>query len=214
MDPTVLLIANILSLIGNVMATTSALFKSKRTILLFQSSNHVLEVICQFMTAAYSGMIQEVISLIRNTTFVFLKTTKKAPKLIVSLICLVAGIVLGVVINVRFSGNVLYGYLPIVAAATYSVFMILAFIATSEERRGELLLKIGLLINVMCWAAYGFFVRLYPVIVFNLITTVLSVLSIVRILSGKGKKDPLPAESAPPFEKEENGEEVDPTTEK
>ncbi|MBR5987093.1 MAG: YgjV family protein, partial [Clostridia bacterium] len=110
---TILLIANILSLVGNVIATSAAFLKSKRNILLFQSSNHVLEIIAQTMTEAYSGVTQEVISLVRNVSLVFIKSAKKAPKLIISVVCLVAGLVAGVLFNVYFSNNVLYGYLPV-----------------------------------------------------------------------------------------------------
>ena len=96
----VLLIANILSLIGNSLAAASAFLKSKRNILLMQSSNHLLEIVAFILTEAYSGVAQESVSLVRNFAFVFLKTTKKAPKLIISILCLVAGLVLGILFNI------------------------------------------------------------------------------------------------------------------
>ena len=185
---TVLWIANILSLIGNVIATSAAFLKSKRNILLFQSTNHVLEIIAQSMTEAYSGVVQEVISLIRNVTFVFVKTTKKAPKLIVSIVCLVAGLVAGVLFNVYFSNNVLYGYLPIAGAAIYAVFVIFAFLLTLDSLSSELLMKIGIIFNAICWSAYGVFVKLYPVMIFNGVAFVLAVVSIVRIILSRKKQ--------------------------
>lgn len=194
-EETLLLIANILSLIGNAIATSAAFLKSKRNILLFQSSNHVLEIVAQFLTKAYSGMVQEVISLIRNVTFVFVKTDKKAPKLIVSIVCLVAGLAMGVWFNIVFSGNVLYGYLPVAGAAIYAVFVIFAFMLVSDERNGELMMKIGLIFNAICWSTYGVFIRLWPVVIFNAVAFVLAVISIVRISIGKRKaREALPAE--------------------
>ncbi len=181
MEKTFLLIANILSLIGNVLATASAILKSKKTMLVFQSSNHVLEIIAQLLTQAYSGMVQEVISLVRNVIFLFVKTTKKLPKLIISALCLVAGVVSGVLFNIFLSGNVLYGYLPVAGAAVYAVFVILAFLLEIGERKAELLMKAGLLFNVTCWGVYGFFIKLYPVLIFNGISIVLLILSLVRI---------------------------------
>ena len=189
MDPTtVLWIANILSLIGNVIATSAAFLKSKRNILLFQSSNHVLEIIAQLLTEAYSGMVQEAISLVRNICFVFLKTTKKAPQLVISILCLVAGLVVGILFNIYFSDNVLYGYLPIAGAAIYAVFVILAFLLELDNLTSELLMKIGIIFNAICWSTYGLFIKLYPVMIFNGVAFVLAVISIVRIAISKKKQ--------------------------
>ena len=193
---TVLLIANILSLIGNVIATSAAWLKSKRNILLFQSSNHVLEIIAQMMTQAYSGVTQEAISLVRNLSMVFIRSTKKAPKLIINVICLVAGLVLGILFNVYFSNNVLYGYLPVAGAAIYGVFVILAFLLDLEELNSELLMKIGIIFNAVCWSIYGVFIKLYPVVIFNGIAFGLSVVSIVRILIAKRKKRVQPTQES------------------
>ena len=187
-ETTLLWIANILSLIGNTVAAFAAFLKSKRTILLLQSSNHVLEIIAQSLTKAYSGVVQEVISLIRNVTFVFLKTTKKAPKIIISVLCLAAGLVVGVLFNIYFSDNVLYGYLPIAGAAIYAVFVILAFLLTTNELKSELYIKIGIVFNALCWSTYGVFIKIYPIIVFNAIAFVLAVISLVRIGLTKRKQ--------------------------
>lgn len=194
---TVLLIANILSLVGNVIATSAAFLKSKRNILLFQSSNHVLEIIAQMMTQAYSGVTQEAISLVRNVALVFIKSSKKAPKLIVSVVCLVAGLVAGVLFNVFFSDNVLFGYLPVAGGAIYAVFVILAFVMDLDELNSELLMKIGIIFNAICWSTYGVFIKLYPVMIFNGVAFVLAVVSIVRICFAKRRKKTEPPQDPP-----------------
>ena len=199
MDNTLLLIANIITFVGTAIATIAALFKSKRRVLLFQSVNHVLEVVAQGMTQAYSGMVQEIITLIYSVVILFVKSTKKAPKVIVSAVCLVAGLVLGVIINVLFSGNVWYGYLPIAAAAIYTSFVIVAFFADKDEPKGDLLLKIGLMINVTCWGIYGWFVKLYFVMAFNGAALIFAMISVVRILLSLKRRNrqtsPTPTES-------------------
>lgn len=194
MNNTVLLIANIITFVGTAIATIAALFKEKRRVLLCQSANHVLEIVAQFMTKAYSGMVQEIITLLYSVVILFVKSTKKAPKIIISALCLVAGLVIGVVINVRFSGNVWYGYLPIAAAAIYTAFVIVAFFADQDELEGDFLLKIGLMINVACWGVYGWFVKLYPVMAFNGVAFVFAAISIVRIVVAikRRKEAPLP----------------------
>lgn len=198
MDNTVLLIANIITFVGMTIATVAALFNSKRRVLLFQSVNHVLEIIAQFMTKAYSGMVQEIITLVYSVTILFVKSTKKAPKIIISAICLVAGLVLGVIINVKFSGNVWYGYLPIAAAAIYTLFVLIAFFADKDALKGDLLLKIGLLINMSLWGVYGVFVKLYPIIVFNGVALVFATISLVRIVIALKRRKTQPVEAEAP----------------
>lgn len=178
----VLLIANILTFVGSGIATVAALFKAKRRVLLFQSVNHVLEIVAQFMTKAFSGMVQEIITLLYSVIVLFVKATQKLLKVIVTSLCLVAGVAVGVVINVKFSGNVWYGYFPIVAAAVYALFVLLAFFVDQDELKGDLLLKIGLLVNVACWAAYGWFVKLYACMIFNAAAFVFAAVSLCRIL--------------------------------
>ena len=208
MDNTVLLIANIITFVGMTIATVAALFNSKRRVLLFQSVNHVLEIVAQFMTKAYSGMVQEIITLVYSVVILFVKTTKKAPKIIVSAICLVAGLVLGVIINVKFSGNVWYGYLPIAAAAIYTLVVIIAFCADKDALKGDLLLKIGLLINMSLWAVYGLFVKLYPIIIFNCVACVFAAISLVRIILALKRRAALPpAEEPAPTETDDSSAE-------
>jgi len=208
MDNTVLLIANIITFVGMTIATVAALFNSKRRVLLFQSVNHVLEIVAQFMTKAYSGMVQEIITLVYSVVILFVKTTKKAPKIIVSAICLVEGLVLGVIINVKFSGNVWYGYLPIAAAAIYTLVVIIAFCADKDALKGDLLLKIGLLINMSLWAVYGLFVKLYPIIIFNCVACVFAAISLVRIILALKRRAALPpAEEPAPTETDDSSAE-------
>jgi len=202
-EKTLLLIANIITFVGSALATVAALFKAKRRVLLFQSANHVLEIIAQGMTKAYSGMVQEAITLLYNVVILFVKSPKKAPKIIITVICLIAGIVIGVVINVLFSGNIWYGYLPIVAAAVYTIFVLIAFFADNDELKGDFLLKIGLIINVACWSAYGWFVKLYPIMAFNAVAFVFAAISIVRILVAMKRRK---AQVPPPTEPTAQGE--------
>jgi len=59
----ILIIANILSLLGNLLFTSSSIVKNKKKILLLQSSNYVLAIIAEFLTNAYSGLVQEAVSI-------------------------------------------------------------------------------------------------------------------------------------------------------
>lgn len=184
---TVLIIANVLSFIGNTMFTLSALLKSKRKILLFQSSNHVLAIVSEYLTNAFSAMAQESISLVRNFIFLFIKDNKKMLKFIISILLLVTGATLGVLLNIYLSDNVWYGYLPVLGNLVYSSFVILAFMLNVNELNSVLIIKIGLFVNSILWGIYGYFVMLYPILIFNAINTVFCVISFVRVMIIKKK---------------------------
>ena len=62
----ILIIANILSLMGNTLFTTSALLKSKKKILVFQNSNYILSTIAEILQKAYSATMQEMTAFFRN----------------------------------------------------------------------------------------------------------------------------------------------------
>ncbi len=187
---TVLIIANVLSLIGNALFTLSSILRNKKKILLCQSSNYVLAVISEFMTKAYSGMVQEAMSFIRNIILLFVKSKNKIAKLIITLVCVTIAVVAGILINIFVSDNVWYGYLPVCGTIVYSTAVILAFMINCHEITSEFIIKIGLLINSFIWTSYGFFVKLYPIMIFNIITIILCIISIIRIVIIVKKHNP------------------------
>lgn len=177
----ILIIANILSFIGNLLFTTSSVLKSKKKILLFQSTNHVLAIISEIMTTAYSGVVQEVVALIRNFVLLFIDPKNKIAKLIISIACVVVAVVAGVLINYYLSDNVWHGYLPIIATVIYSSGVIFAFMVKMSERQSEFIIKSSLIFNGILWGTYGFLVKLYPIMIFNILTIILSIIAIMRI---------------------------------
>ena len=183
----VLIIANILSLIGNTLFTLSSIFKTKKKILLMQSSNYVLAVVAEYLQEAYSGMVQEGVSLIRNIILLFVKTKNKIVKLIITLACVIAAVTAGIIINILLNDNVWYGYLPIAGTIIYSTGVILAFMLNVSELNSEFIIKFALGLNSIVWGIYGIFVMLYPIIIFNAITLILTIISIIRIIIVKKK---------------------------
>ena len=179
----ILIIANILSLLGNTLFSLSSLVKNKKKILIMQNTNHLLSATAEILQEAYSAPAQELTSFIRNIILLFVKETKRILKLIISIITVIAAVVLGVLLNIFLNNNVWYGYLPIIANILYSTGVILAFmIINISENKRELIIKIALILNSIIWIIYGFFIKLYPVIIFNFITLILSIIAIIRIV--------------------------------
>ena len=182
------IIANVLSFIGNTLFTLSSIFKEKKKILLLQNSNYVLAIISEYMTSDYSGMVQESMSLVRNIILLFVKTNSKKVKLAITLSCVAIAVSVGIVINVLYSENAWYGYLPVCGTIIYSTAIILAFMVNFSVLNAELCIKIGLFINSFIWATYGFFVNLYPIMIFNIITIILCIISFIRIYKIKKRE--------------------------
>lgn len=185
---TVLIIANILSFIGNGLFTLSALLKSKRKILLFQSANHILAIISEYMTKAYTGLVQEAVCLVRNILFLFINFKRKLTKNIISVILALIAAILGIVLNNTLSDNVWYGYLPVICGFEYSMAVMIAFTLNTSEVNSEIIIKISLFINSIGWSMYGFFVELYPIFFFNILNGVFCIISLVRAIVIKKKE--------------------------
>ena len=185
----VLIVANVLSFIGNSLFTLSALLKSKRKILLFQSGHYVLAIVSEAMMSAYSALAQEAVSLTRNIILLFLKIKNEIVKLVLNIICVIVAVTVGVLLNIFLNDNVWYGYLPIIGNIVYSFGVIVAFMIKDNPLKSEAFIKVCLLINSVLWAIYGYYVELYPILIFNIINIVFCIISIVRIiiLSNKAK---------------------------
>ena len=173
MNDTLLIIANVLSFIGNAFFSLSAILHSKKKIVISQSTNYVFAIVSEAMVGAYSALIQEASALIKNIVLLFVKEKEKLVRLIVSAICIIVALVLGVVINIKYNENVWYGYLPIIGALIYSSVVVFTFMKEMNITTTELILKTALVFNSILWSIYGFFVKLYPIMVFNIINLTL-----------------------------------------
>ncbi|MBQ9449198.1 MAG: YgjV family protein, partial [Acholeplasmatales bacterium] len=174
------IIANILSFIGNSLFTISAILKSKTKIVLFQTGNYIFAIVAEAMASAWAGLAQEAVALLRNIILLFVKDNNKIAKLVVSVTCVLIGLVVGVILNITLNHNAWFGYLPIAGSLIYSSVVILVFMISMNPVNAELTLKYGLLVNSVLWATYGWFSGLYPIMGFNIVNIILCIISIVR----------------------------------
>lgn len=179
----IILVANILSLAGNILFTSSSLFKNRTKIILLQTSNHLLSSIAQFLQNAYSGMVQDVLLLIKNIVLLFIKHNHKITKIIINVICIILGLVLGILLNVLLNDNVWYGYLPVFGTFIFSTTASIIFIKEKVNKNlDEFIIKLALIINSCFWLIYGLKIKLYPVTIFNTITITLCIYRIIIII--------------------------------
>lgn len=186
-------IATILSFIGNTFFTLSSLFNSKKLSVAMQTTNHFLSTIAQLLQRAFSGMVQDVVSLFKNLILLFVPDGKKMAKIIISLVSMAVGVGLGITLNVLLSGNAWYGYLPIVSSLLLSITVLVGYVCNLTELKRILIMKGGLIINGILWGTYGIFIKLYPVTIFNCLTIVLSIVAITKFLVSHKKSTSLPS---------------------
>lgn len=123
------IIATILSTIAVIIFIIAATLKSKNKVILNQSIAHVFLIFSEAVSGAWSSIVQDSISLIRNICVYFKKNTKT-----VNVILITLGAVVGVYANI-FSTNFFtpwkginlspwYGYLPVIANLEYSIVVL------------------------------------------------------------------------------------------
>ena len=123
------IIATILSTIAVVIFIIAATLKSKNKVILSQSVAHVFLIFSEAVSGAWSSIVQDSISLVRNVCVYFKKNTK-----VVNIILITVGAVVGIYANI-FTENFFtpwkginlgpwYGFLPVIANLEYSVVIL------------------------------------------------------------------------------------------
>ena len=182
----VILIANILSVVGNALFTLSAIPRNKTTIITMQTSNHFLSSVAQLLTSAYSGMVQDVVCLFKNVVLIFVKEQMKKTRLIINIICIVLALCVGITLNILLSNSIWYGFLPVISTCILSTCILIVFMLPKLSIKMQtILVKGALIVNAVCWGSYGIFVKLYPITIFNGITFIISIISIISIFLKK-----------------------------
>lgn len=183
----ILVLANVISFIGNALFTASALFKTKKRIIAFQTSCHLVNSVAAAIAipvnpAAWSGLSQDATCFFKNIVLLFVDDSKKKLKLVVNIFFIIVALVLGIILTTTLGGAVWYGYLPIAGLFLYSIVATYVFWKDDlSKNKVEVLLKSFLIVNGICQCIYGMLVPLYPNTIFNAITIVLSIYSIIRI---------------------------------
>ena len=180
-----LVTANILSFLGNITFTSSSVFKKKELILLLQSIAHTLSSIAEIITKAYCGLVQEVSSLLRDIVLVFVKEDKRMLKIAISIVFVVIGSIVAIVLNIILKQNNWYDYAPVLATILYTVFLV---ISEFKGENGIVYLKVGLILNSIGWIIYTLFYKLYPPTIFNSITIVSSIITIIKYYIDKKRE--------------------------
>ena len=169
MDNLSLLLGNgcsLLATLSNVFASTR---KTARSVLLVQSLGQVFYFLCGIFLQAYSGAVQNALSIVRNFTAMGKKKSKWVEWALVA-----AGVVLGVAFNNRG----LAGWLPIVGNLEYSL-------AVFRFRDNERMLKAALVVSLLIFVVFNLIIGNYVGAVAD---TVVSVTTVANLWKTREKK--------------------------
>lgn len=188
-DKPIELAAYIVSIVGYTLFALASALKRKKNILLMQSTANFICGTAEVMIHAWSGLVQDVINLLRNI-FVLKNWMNK----VLSIIFILAGFLVGMLVFIfDFKNAGWWGILPVIATTEFSIIIILPKVEVP-------VIKISLMVSSICWAIYGIGIQFYTTTFFNTISLILAITSLIAYYSrGKKKEDILPLEE----EKEE-----------
>lgn len=163
----------ILALICSGLAAITTLFssicKTKKNIFLFQCINKIFGVLYTLLLCGYSGMIINILGLVRN----FLTLKNKMTKKVQFVLCILM-FVIGIVVNNRG----ILGILPIIASIEYTIM-------ACRNKSTVKIVKYALLINMIMWSIYDFIIKSYPTFIMDIIISLICIKSIVEINKNK-----------------------------
>lgn len=158
-----LIIGNIIALIGSLLMVYAGVIKDKKGILLVQSFQIGLLATSNLVLNGISGFIINMVNFIRNIICyeeaLFLKV-----KILLSII--------SIVLTIYFNNHGLIGYLPLISGLLYLWFMTV---------KDAIKFKILIIVSVLFWLIYDFTIQSYTACVFDLITIIVSFISVINL---------------------------------
>lgn len=142
---TYLILGNVFSLLSAICIAISVLKKNKNDLILWQVIDVIFCILSNIVLYTYSAMTTNSIALIRNILAYKNKLTKK-----ITWILFILCIVVGLYANNRG----LIGLFPIVASASYTIFMF----TTKDEQQ----MRWALVSNLILWFVHDIYIQAYP----------------------------------------------------
>ena len=159
----VLIIGNIIALIGSILMIYAGVIKDKKGILLVQSLQVGLLGISNLVLGGISGFIINTINFIRNI-ICYKEALSLKVKILLSII--------SIILTIYFNNHGLIGYLPLISGLIYLWFMTI---------KDVIKFKILIIISVVFWLIYDFTIQSYTASVFDLITIIVSSISVIKL---------------------------------
>ena len=158
-----LIIGNIIALIGSILMVYVGVIKDKKGILFVQSLQIALLAISNLVLNGISGFIINTINFIRNI-ICYKEALSLKVKILLSII--------SIILTIYFNNHGLLGYLPLISGFIYLWFMTV---------KDVIKFKILIIVSVVFWLIYDFIIQSYTASVFDLITIIISSISVIKL---------------------------------
>lgn len=164
-----ILIGNIIALVASIIMVISGIVKEKKKVLFYQSVEVGLAVISYLFLGAISGAVINVINLVRN----YLGYKDK-----LNVVLKIILTILSIVLVLYFNNEGLIGLLPLVCIIVY------LWLITIKD---IIKFKIMIISLMILWTIYDFVVRNYVAGVFDILTILANIISIISIKKKRKK---------------------------
>ena len=165
------LLANILTFVGESKLFVASSRKNKKDILIFQIICMGLTSISSFLLKGYSGVVMGVLGILRN-----ILSIKNIGSRLISYLFIGSAIVFGIL----FNNNGLLGLLAIMANVSQSLF-ILSRTATTKQ------IRLACSFSSLCWTIYNFAIKGYVGAAFSFTNSMSYLYHAIK--EGKTKKE-------------------------
>lgn len=162
-----LITGNIFSFLSVVCIAVSVIKKNKNDLILWQVFDVVFCILSNLALCTYAALTTNTVALIRNILAYKNKLNKKLTWLLF-ILCIVIGL---------WANNIgIIGLFPIVASASYTIFM---YITKNEQQ-----MRWALVSNLILWFVHDFYVQAYPSAANDII---LSLWTLIQIAKNRAK---------------------------
>ena len=166
--PTYLILGNIFSLLSATCIAVSVIKKSKNDLIWWQIIDVIFCILSNIALYTYAALTTNSVSLIRNILAYKGKLTKNLTWILL-ILCVVAGL--------WANNRGIIGLFPIIASASYTIFM---FTTKNEQQ-----MRWALVSNLILWFIHDIYVQAYPS---ALTDVILSVWTGMQIFANRRKK--------------------------
>lgn len=165
-----IIIGNAIFFVGCLINSLIGLLKDKKKVLFYQCFQYAVMGAGSFVLGAFSGVIADAVSIIRNVYC--LKADYKG-------FAKYAFVLIQTVLTIVFNKEGLIGYLPLVAACIYTLFL-----GVSDLKK----FKTAFMFTQILWAIYDFIHLNIVAGIFDIIAVITNLISIKRIIDDERKQ--------------------------
>jgi hypothetical protein len=167
------LITEIISLIAMVVFVYTTTIKDKKKFLLIQIVFLFFDSVVWLLKNGFSALIQNVVGIVRNIFIYYNKQTK-----ILDIGFILVALVLGIIV-INWKDFKFYELFPVFANLEFNIVLL----KTKEIKY----LKCGLIVSSLLWAIYALFTGVIVTFIFNLLSFITAIISLVLILKKEKK---------------------------